>query len=85
VPRCSLLALAAFSIVAIMALEHRTDQQQAGLNLNLAGAVSGLFSSKSKKTTNPDGSSVEEREENDAAKGKEYIKPYLYHITMADT
>ena len=68
-----------------MALEHWTDQQQAGLNLNLAGAVSGLFSSKSMKTTNPDGSSVEEREENAAAKGKQYIIPCLYHITMADT
>ena len=43
---------------------------QAGLNLNLAAAVSGLFSSKSKKTTNADGSSVEEKEEQAAGKGE---------------
>ena len=42
---------------------------QAGLNLNIAGAVSGLFSGKSKKETNADGSSKEEREEKAAVSG----------------
>ena len=36
---------------------------KAGLNLNLAGAVSGLFSSSSKKETGEDGSSVETKTE----------------------
>ncbi|KAF2804660.1 uncharacterized protein BDZ99DRAFT_525491 [Mytilinidion resinicola] len=47
--------------------QHASASAQAGLNLNLLGAVSGIFSAKSKKTTNnnPDGSSVstEERAE----------------------
>lgn len=36
---------------------------QAGLNLNVFGALSGAFSSKSKKETAEDGSSTEERQE----------------------
>ena len=42
---------------------------QAGLNLNVFGAVSGMFSSKSKKDTAADGSSVEHRDERAAVKG----------------
>ncbi|KAF4550058.1 Hypothetical protein D9617_19g103640 [Elsinoe fawcettii] len=41
----------------------------AGLNLNIFGAVSGIFSSKSRKDTAKDGSSVEHREENGRIKG----------------
>ncbi|KXL48967.1 hypothetical protein M433DRAFT_487016 [Acidomyces richmondensis BFW] len=41
----------------------------AGLNLNIFGAVAGAFSSKSKKESNPDGSSIEYREEKARAKG----------------
>ena len=50
-----------------LSLPQRADDSQAGLNLNLFGAVSGALSSKSKKSThqNPDGSSdtVEDRAE----------------------
>jgi hypothetical protein len=42
---------------------------QAGLNLNIFGALSGAFSSKSRKDTQPDGSSVEHREEQAHLKG----------------
>ncbi|KAI7212611.1 hypothetical protein KC333_g7031 [Hortaea werneckii] len=42
----------------------------AGLNLNLVGAVTGLFSSKSKKEEQPDGSSVEHKDEQAHIKGK---------------
>ncbi|RMY48462.1 hypothetical protein D0865_08070 [Hortaea werneckii] len=45
----------------------------AGLNLNLVGAVTGLFSSKSKKEEQPDGSSVEHKDEQAHIKGKPYI------------
>ncbi|KAK5124880.1 hypothetical protein LTR85_001070 [Meristemomyces frigidus] len=41
----------------------------AGLNLNLVGAVSGMFSSKSKKETEADGSSFEERSQQAGVKG----------------
>lgn len=43
---------------------------QAGLNLNIFGALSGAFSSKSNKTTETDGSSVENREENASVSGE---------------
>ncbi|KAF2680890.1 hypothetical protein K458DRAFT_372967 [Lentithecium fluviatile CBS 122367] len=50
---------------------HASANASAGLNLNLFGALSGAFSSKSKKTThtNPDGSSlsVEDRQDQGAA------------------
>ncbi|CAK4032340.1 hypothetical protein DOTSEDRAFT_121804 [Lecanosticta acicola] len=41
----------------------------AGLNLNVFGALSGAFSSKSSKKTEQDGSSVEDREENASVSG----------------
>ncbi|PSK54836.1 hypothetical protein B9Z65_3925 [Elsinoe australis] len=41
----------------------------AGLNLNIFGAISGVFSSKSRKDTAADGSSVEHREEQGRVKG----------------
>ncbi|THY64593.1 hypothetical protein D6C97_02651 [Aureobasidium pullulans] len=41
----------------------------AGLNLNLFGALSGAFSSKSKKEKQPDGSEVEHRQDNSHIKG----------------
>jgi hypothetical protein len=50
---------------------HASANAQAGVNLNLFGALGGAFSSKSKKTThnNPDGSStsVEDRHDQGAA------------------
>lgn len=42
---------------------------QAGLNLNIFGAVAGVFSGKSKKETAADGSSVEHRDDKAAIKG----------------
>jgi len=45
------------------------EGEQAGLNLNLAGAVSGLFASKSDKGTAADGSTTEHREERAGVKG----------------
>ena len=45
------------------------DGLQAGLNLNVFGALSGAFSSKSKKEMEPDGSSIETREETLAGSG----------------
>lgn len=47
-----------------------SDDAQAGLNLNVFGALSGVFSSKSKKETEADGSTTETREENLAASGR---------------
>ncbi|KAI7373026.1 hypothetical protein KC336_g20505 [Hortaea werneckii] len=41
----------------------------AGLNLNLVGAVTGMLSSKSKKEEQPDGSSVEHKDEQGHIKG----------------
>ncbi|KAK8217508.1 hypothetical protein M8818_001266 [Zalaria obscura] len=41
----------------------------AGLNLNIFGAISGAFSGKSKKQQQPDGSSVENREERSHVQG----------------
>ncbi|EMC99438.1 hypothetical protein BAUCODRAFT_144865 [Baudoinia panamericana UAMH 10762] len=41
----------------------------AGLNLNIFGALSGAFGSKSEKETAADGSSVEQREERAKVKG----------------
>ena len=46
-----------------------TFNLQAGVNLNIFGAVSGMFSGKAKKETAPDGSSTEQREEQAAVKG----------------
>lgn len=43
---------------------------QAGLNLNIFGALSGVFSGKSKKETAADGSSVEHRDDKAAVKGE---------------
>ena len=43
---------------------------QAGLNLNIFGALSGVFSGKSKTETAADGSSVEHRDDKAAMKGK---------------
>jgi cytochrome c oxidase assembly protein subunit 15 len=53
------------------ARQSRTDVNcpQAGLNLNIFGAIAGAFSSKSSKQIEDDGSSKEVREENLAAKG----------------
>ncbi|KAF2181097.1 hypothetical protein K469DRAFT_590407 [Zopfia rhizophila CBS 207.26] len=52
---------------------HASANASAGLSLNLFGALSGVFSSKSRKTThsNPDGSShsVEDRHEQGVAHG----------------
>lgn len=42
---------------------------KAGLNLNIFGAVAGVFSGKSKKETAADGSSVEHRDDKAAVKG----------------
>jgi len=42
---------------------------QAGLNLNVVGALSGAFSGKSDKKTEKDGSSVEHKEEQTHVKG----------------
>ena len=42
---------------------------QAGINLNIFGAVAGAFSGKSNKETAPDGSSTESREEHADVKG----------------
>ena len=42
---------------------------KAGLNLNIFGAVAGVFSGKSKKETAADGSSVEHRDDKAAMKG----------------
>lgn len=50
-------------------LASSTDVHQAGLNLNVFGALSGAFSSKSSKTTEEDGSYTEEREQQSHAKG----------------
>jgi ribosomal protein L9 len=46
---------------------HAKASASAGLNLNLFGALSGAFSSKSKKTThtNPDGSSISVEDRHD--------------------
>ncbi|KAJ9631991.1 hypothetical protein H2203_000392 [Taxawa tesnikishii (nom. ined.)] len=41
----------------------------AGLNLNIFGALSGAFSGKSKKQTQPDGSSTEHRDETAHVRG----------------
>jgi hypothetical protein len=48
-------------------IEIADRNKQAGLNLNLGGALSGAFSSKSKKTTttNPDGSSTSTEDKQD--------------------
>lgn len=43
---------------------------QAGLNLNIFGALSGVFSGKSKTETAKDGSSVEHRDDKAAVKGE---------------
>jgi len=43
---------------------------QAGLNLNLVGAVSGLFLSKSSKETGTDGQVIERKDEQAAIKGE---------------
>lgn len=48
----------------------RSDFVQAGLNLNIFGAIAGAFSGKSNKKTEADGSSVEEREERAAVQGE---------------
>ncbi|RMY89302.1 hypothetical protein D0864_06459 [Hortaea werneckii] len=45
----------------------------AGLNLNLVGAVTGLFSSKSMKEEQPGGSSVEHKDEQAHIKGKQVL------------
>lgn len=77
-PICVLLERANYSSEPVKGLSRsvfRTIAKlllQAGLNLNLAGAVSGLFSSKSKKTTNADGSSVEEKEEQASGTGESH-------------
>jgi len=42
---------------------------KAGLNLNVFGALSGVFSGSSKKETAADGSSVEYRDDKAAVKG----------------
>jgi len=42
---------------------------KAGLNLNIFGAVAGVFQGKSKKETAADGSSVEHRDDKAAVKG----------------
>jgi hypothetical protein len=61
--------------------QHRANASQAGLNLNLFGAVSGALSSKSKKSThqNPDGSSdtVEDR----AEQGEPHSQYHVAHPT----
>ncbi|KAM0707609.1 hypothetical protein Q7P35_004254 [Cladosporium inversicolor] len=50
--------------------EHTTKASaSAGLNLNIFGAVAGVFSGKSKKETAADGSSVEHRDDKAAIKG----------------
>lgn len=43
---------------------------QAGLNLNVFGAVAGMFSSKSSKSAGADGSTVETREDQSRVQGK---------------
>lgn len=43
---------------------------QAGLNLNVFGALSGVFSGKSNKDVEADGSSTEQKEEQSHLKGK---------------
>jgi hypothetical protein len=49
---------------------RKLTMAQAGLNLNIFGALSGAFSSKSKKQTEADGSSLEYGEENAHVKGE---------------
>ncbi|KAK5166902.1 uncharacterized protein LTR77_007631 [Saxophila tyrrhenica] len=49
--------------------EHSAYSQQAGLNLNVFGALSGAFSSKSTKETEADGSSKEVRQEQVSGSG----------------
>ena len=53
---------------------------QAGLNLNVVGALKGAFSSKSKKETEADGSSTEHREEQAKVKGK--MKPHILVLSV---
>lgn len=48
---------------------RKLTKDQAGLNLNVFGALSGAFSGKSKKQTNPDGTETEDREEHARVKG----------------
>lgn len=63
-----------------------TFYEQAGLNLNLFGALSGAFSSKSKKTThnNADGSSlsVEEKHDQGTFTPFAYIPPYIHPLIL---
>jgi cytochrome c oxidase assembly protein subunit 15 len=49
--------------------EALTRRLQAGLNLNVFGAIAGAFSSKSSKQTEDDGSTTETRQEKLAGKG----------------
>ena len=56
-----------------------TNKHQAGLNLNIFGAVAGAFSGKSKKETAADGSSVEQREEQAHVKGAYAFLPVAKH------
>lgn len=46
-----------------------TESQQAGINLNIFGAIAGAFSGKSQKETAADGSSTEHREDRAKVKG----------------
>jgi hypothetical protein len=67
------------SFLRLKALSADTSKQ-AGLNLNLFGALSGAFSSKQKKTTqqNADGSSTTTEDKHD--KGKHFVFQHFRHL-----
>jgi len=69
--------------------QHASASAQAGLNLNIIGALSGAFGSKSKKTTqnNSDGSSLstEERAEIAQASGQAAADAVAFGAAKADS
>ncbi|KAM0723529.1 hypothetical protein Q7P37_000516 [Cladosporium fusiforme] len=62
-------AKASASNPARLIADFGVAKQKAGLNLNIFGALSGVFSGKSTKTTGKDGNSVEKRDDKAAMKG----------------